>query len=56
LRKIDFYADKLCVTPNHLGTFIKKASRLTIMQWLNRHTIQKAKVLLRYMARYRVFP
>ncbi|MBR6188169.1 MAG: hypothetical protein IKQ59_04340 [Prevotella sp.] len=40
----------------HLGTFIKKASRLTIMQWLNRHTIQKAKVLLRYMARYRVFP
>ena len=47
-RKIEFYADKLCVTPNHLGAVIKKASGLTIMQWLNRHTIQKAKVLLRY--------
>ena len=47
-RKIEFYADKLCVTPNHLGAVIKRASGLTIMQWLNRHTIQKAKVLLRY--------
>lgn len=47
-RKIEFYADKLCITPNHLGSVIKKASGLTVMQWLNRHTIQKAKVLLRY--------
>mgnify|MGYP002624793356 CR=1 FL=1 len=47
-RKIEFYADKLCVTPNHLGAIIKRASGLTIMQWLNRHAIQKAKVLLRY--------
>ena len=47
-RKIEFYADKLCVTPNHLGAVIKKTSGLTIMQWLNRHAIQKAKVLLRY--------
>lgn len=47
-RKISFYADKLCVTPNHLGAVIKKASGLTVMQWLNRHAVQKAKVLLRY--------
>ena len=47
-RKIDFYADRLCVTPNHLGAVIKKASGLTVMQWLNRLTVQKAKVLLRY--------
>ncbi len=47
-RKIEFYANKLCVTPNHLGAVIKKASGLTVMQWLNRHAIQKAKVLLRY--------
>ena len=47
-RKIEFYADKLCVTPNHLGAVIKKASGLTVMQWFNRHAIQKAKVLLRY--------
>ena len=47
-RKIEFYADKLCITPNHLGAVVKKASGLTVMQWLNRHAIQKAKVLLRY--------
>lgn len=47
-RKIDFYADKICVTPNHLGAVIKSTSGLTIMQWLNRHAIQQAKVLLRY--------
>lgn len=47
-RQIAFYADKLCVTPGHLGAVIKRVSGLTVMQWLNRHTIQKAKVLLRY--------
>ncbi|MBO7119676.1 MAG: AraC family transcriptional regulator [Bacteroidaceae bacterium] len=47
-RKIAFYADKLCITPGHLGAVIKRVSGLTVMQWLNRHTIQKAKVLLRY--------
>ena len=47
-RKIDFYADRLCVTPNHLGAVIKQASGMTVMQWVNRHTIQLAKVMLRY--------
>jgi len=47
-RKIEFYADKLCVTPNHLGSVIKQASGFTILQWLNRHTIQLAKIMLRY--------
>lgn len=47
-RKIEFYADRLCVTPNHLGAVIRQASGLTIMQWLNRHAIQESKVLLKY--------
>ncbi len=47
-RKIEFYADKMCVTPNHLGAIIKRVSGLTVMQWLNRHAIQQAKVLIRY--------
>ena len=47
-RKVSFYADKLCVTQNHLGAVIKQTSGLTIIQWINRHTIQLAKVLLRY--------
>lgn len=47
-RNIQYYADKLCVTPNHLGAVIRKNSGLTVMQWINRHTIQEAKILLRY--------
>ncbi len=47
-RHIGFYADKLCVTPNHLSVVVKKASGLTIMQWLNRYVIQHAKLKLRY--------
>ena len=47
-RKIEFYADKLCITQGHLGAVVKKASGLTVMQWLNRHAVQRAKVLLRY--------
>ena len=47
-RKIDFYADRLCATPNHLGAVIKQTSGMTVMQWVNRHTIQLAKVMLRY--------
>lgn len=47
-RKIAFYADHLCITPNHLGAVIRQASGLTVVQWLNRYAIQKAKVLLRY--------
>ena len=47
-RKIDFYADRLCLTPNHLGAVVKHASGMTVMQWVNRHTIQLAKVMLRY--------
>ena len=47
-RRVEFYANKLCVSPSHLGASVRQASGLTIMQWLNRHAIQKAKLLLRY--------
>lgn len=47
-RKIAFYADHLCITPNHLGAVIRQASGLTVVQWLNRYAIQQAKLLLRY--------
>lgn len=47
-RKINFYADKLCLTSNYLGDVIKQVSGLTTMQWLNRHAVQKAKLMLRY--------
>ncbi len=47
-RKVEFYADKLCITPNYLGDVVKHISGLTVMQWLTRYIIQKAKVILRY--------
>lgn len=47
-RKINFYANKLCITPNHLSDVIKQDSGLTVMQWLNRNSIKNAKILLRY--------
>ena len=45
---ISFYADRLCLTPNHLGSTIREASGLTVMDWIHRRIIQQAKLLLMY--------
>ena len=45
---IAFYADRLCLTPNHLGSVIREVSGQTVMQWINRHVIQQAKLQLKY--------
>ena len=45
---ISFYADRLCLTPNHLGSTIREASGLTVMDWSHRRIIQQAKLLLMY--------
>lgn len=45
---ISFYADRLCLTPNHLGSTIREASGLTVMEWIHRRIIQQAKLLLMY--------
>ncbi len=45
---ISFYADRLCLTPNHLGATICEASGLTAMQWIHRYIIQQAKLQLLY--------
>ena len=45
---IAFYADRLCLTPNHLGAVIREASGLTVMQWIHRYIIQQAKLQLKY--------
>ena len=46
-RSIPFYAEQLHVTPHHLSAIIKKASGKSVMHWVNRATIQEAKVLLK---------
>ena len=45
---ISFYADRLCLTPNHLGSTIREASGLTVMDWIHRRIIQQAKLFLMY--------
>ena len=45
---IAFYADQLCLTPNHLGATIREASGMTVQDWIHRRIIQQAKLLLMY--------
>lgn len=46
-RSIPYYASQLHVTPHHLSATIKKASGQSVMSWINRATIQEAKLLLK---------
>ena len=46
-RNIPFYADLLFVSPHHLSAVISKASGHSVMYWVNRAVILKAKVLLK---------
>ena len=43
---IVFYADQLCLTPNHLGATIREVSGMTVLDWIHRRIIQQAKLLL----------
>lgn len=47
-RRIQFYAERLLLSPNRLSTIIKDYSGRTIMDWLNEKTLLQAKVLLRH--------
>ena len=45
-RNIPFYAEKLHITPHYLSAVIKEISGQSVMFWLNRAVILRAKVLL----------
>lgn len=47
-RSVNFYADKLCLTPHYLSTIIRETSGQTVMQWINQSVILEAKVLLKH--------
>lgn len=47
-RQVNYYADKLCLTPKYLSSVITKQSGKSIMQWINEAVILEAKILLRY--------
>lgn len=43
-----FYADRLCVTPSHLGFVVRQTSGETVMTWIDRNLIMHAKFMLKY--------
>lgn len=45
-RNIPFYAEQLHITPHYLSAVIKEASGQSVMFWINRSIILRAKVLL----------
>ena len=46
-RSIDFYAEKLCISPKYLSAVAKESSGATVMEWLNRFIITEAKSMLK---------
>lgn len=47
-RRLDFYADKLCITERYLGTVVRQASGVTAKEWVDRSVMSHAKVMLRH--------
>ncbi|MBQ2321356.1 MAG: AraC family transcriptional regulator [Bacteroidales bacterium] len=45
-RDIPFYANQLNLTPHYLSTLISSLTGQTVMQWINRAAILRAKVML----------
>lgn len=50
-RNVQFYADKLCLTPRYLNTVIKQVSRQTVMEWINQAITLEAKIQLKHSDR-----
>lgn len=46
-RKLDFYADKLFITPKYLSDVIKKISGRSAHDWIDQYILLEAKILLR---------
>lgn len=47
-RQLDYYADRLCITPRYLGTVVKQASGVTAKEWIDRAVTARAQVLLKH--------
>ncbi|MDR1938789.1 MAG: AraC family transcriptional regulator [Tannerellaceae bacterium] len=46
-RGLDFYADKLCLTPKHLSKVVKENSGTSASDWIDNHVALEAKALLK---------
>lgn len=47
-REVSFYANLLCLTPKYFATVIKQTTGIAASDWISRHVIIKAKILLLY--------
>lgn len=46
-RELDFYANKLCLTPKYMSTIIKQTSGKTAGDWIDDYILLEAKALLK---------
>lgn len=46
-RGLEFYADKLCLTPKHLSKVIRETTGKSANDWIDEHVILEAKALLK---------
>ena len=46
-RGLEFYADKLCITPKHLSKVIRETSGKPANDWIDEHVVLEAKALLK---------
>lgn len=49
-RSIQFYADKMCLTPKYISGMIKSYSGKCALNWINEYVVLEAKMMLRYTA------
>lgn len=47
-RNIQFYADRLCITPNYLNKIVKQVLGTNVKSYINNKTLQEIKNLLEY--------
>lgn len=46
-KSVSFYADKLCLTPDHFARIIKEFSGRSVSSWINEALLKQAKLYLR---------
>jgi AraC family transcriptional regulator, transcriptional activator of pobA len=46
-RGMEFYADKMCLTPKYLSKVVKEISGTSASQWIDNYVVLEAKVLLK---------
>ena len=47
-RTLQFYADKMCLTPKYVSGMIKSYSDKAALEWVNDYVVLEARMMLRY--------